>query len=214
MTLATKQHFNWRLNQFVDQKLAQTLFGQGKVLPCSVVAVAGAIVTVKLELTNTGFVLPLVICPVAESTYVRLPVQVGDFGVVVNATTNIGNVSGLGVGTPDFTTPGNLAALIFIPTGNKAWATLDPNAVVITAPNGSVIRTTDGHYQITVSDSQVLLQTTQGGGASVKIDSSGNVTIAGNNINLNGTVNVNGEAFSAHRHSGVSTGSGDTGGVV
>jgi hypothetical protein len=139
MSLAQKQHFNYNLNRFVDQKIFQNLFGRGQALPAKVEAVSGAIVTVSLQLANTGFVLPLIKCPVAGSRYIRLPIQVDDLGIVMPATVNIGNVSGLGTGTPDFSTPGNLAALTYFPVGNMEWTSVDGNAIVMTPPTGGAV---------------------------------------------------------------------------
>ena len=40
------------------------------------------------------------------------------------------------------------------------------------------------------------------------------VSISGNTVNIFGTVKINGEAYSSHKHSGVESGSSRTGGVV
>lgn len=207
MSLAQKQHFNYNLNRFVDQKIFQNLFGRGQALPAKVVAVISpGIVKVSLQLANTGFVLPLITCAVAESKYVLLPIQVGDLGRVTPSTVNIGNITGLGTGTPDFSTPGNLASLVFEPVANALWISPDGNAVVIGGPNGAIIRTLSGSFTVTVNSSGITLAASAGG-ASITLDGSGNVDI-------NGTLKINGNLYTAHVHSGVTTGSGDTGGVV
>lgn len=47
------------------------------------------------------------------------------------------------------------------------------------------------------------------------VTSTGDLTLnAMGNLNLNGTLIINGDAYLSHMHSGVTTGSGDTGGVV
>lgn len=48
------------------------------------------------------------------------------------------------------------------------------------------------------------------------LTTNGNITTGGpgTTVGLNGTVSVNGEAYTAHRHSGVTTGGGNTGGKV
>lgn len=139
-SLAQKKHFAPILNQFVDQKILQRLFGQGQALPVKVVSVNGAIVTVNLLMAqSTGFVLPPITCTSAQSRYIRIPIQPGDLGLVMPATVNIGNVTGLGTGQPDFSTPGNLAALTYFPIGNLGWTTIDGNAIVMTPPTGGAI---------------------------------------------------------------------------
>jgi len=80
--------------------------------------------------------------PIAESKYIRLPVQIGDKGIILSASTNIGNVSGLGAGTPNLSIsdiPGNLSACVFVPVANAKWPTVDPNTVYILAPNSGTI---------------------------------------------------------------------------
>jgi hypothetical protein len=52
-------------------------------------------------------------------------------------------------------------------------------------------------------------------GGGINVTSSGDLTVtASGNINLNGTLMINGDAYLSHMHSGVTTGGGDTGGVV
>jgi phage baseplate assembly protein gpV len=57
-------------------------------------------------------------------------------------------------------------------------------------------------------------------GTTVNIVSANEVNVQGAAINLNGPVNItgaltiNGAAYTAHKHSGVQTGGGQTGGVV
>lgn len=165
--------------------------------PCTVISVDGAIVTVSFEVA-TEFTLPQVSCPIAESRYVRIPVQEGDQGMVMAASTRLGGVTGLGSGLAPLASPGNLGGLVFVPLGNKNWTTIDPNAVVIQAPNGSKILTDDGASEIIVDTDQV--QITQGSTTVTVTD--GNVTIvAPNNVTItvpqttiNGNLAVNGSA--------------------
>lgn len=162
--------------------------------PCTVVSVDGAIVTVVFEVSSE-FTLPQVTCPVAESRYVRLPVQDGDKGFVTSASTRLGGVTGLGSGLAPLTTPGNLGGLVFVPLGNKAWTTIDPNAVVIQAPNGAKILTDNGASEIIVDTGQVKI--TQGD-VTVEI-TGGVVTISADHVvvnatdsTFNGDVDING----------------------
>lgn len=55
---------------------------------------------------------------------------------------------------------------------------------------------------------------TANAGGAANITASGDVTVTGANINLNGTLKINGAPYLAHHHSGVATGAGTTGGVV
>src|SRR5271157_5547466 len=70
----------------------------GKVMPCSVIAVTGAIVTVKFEVTAAPFTFPKVTMPVFGPEYIRYPIQIGDKGMAVSADVYIGQMSGLGNG--------------------------------------------------------------------------------------------------------------------
>jgi hypothetical protein len=136
------------LNAFAARKVYEGIQATGRSLPCSIVAIGanGAIVTVNFEVNATPFVLPQLTVPVLTSQYVRLPLQVGDLGIVISADTFIGNVSGLGSGTPSLLVPpGNLSALVFVPIGNANWAaSADANAVDVNGPDGVILRATGG----------------------------------------------------------------------
>lgn len=165
--------------------------------PCTVISVDGAIVTVSFEVSSE-FTLPQVTCPIAESRYVRLPVQEGDQGMVMAASTRLGGVTGLGSGLAPLATPGNLGGLVFVPLGNKNWTTIDPNAVVIQAPNGAKILTDDGASEIVIDPSQVTI--TQGEttvsitGGNVTVTAPNNVTVNVPLSTINGDLDVNGDA--------------------
>jgi len=164
--------------------------------PCTVVDVDGAIVTVAFEVSSE-FTLPQVTCPIAESRYVRIPVQEGDQGMVMAASTRLGGVTGLGSGLAPLANPSNLGGLVFVPLGNKAWPTIDANAVVLQAPNGAKILTDDGASEIIVDTGQV--QVTQGSttvtvsGGDVTISAPNNVTITVPLTTINGDLSVNGD---------------------
>jgi hypothetical protein len=85
---------------------------------------------------------------------------------------SIRNVTGLGVGMPDLSTPPSLTALFFMPVGNINWDGVDPDQVTIYGPNG------------------VLLQTT-GKDSSVNVEP-GKATIKAEHIYLNGIIHLNG----------------------
>ncbi len=138
MTIALKKHFNIGLNALITQKVSGANQSTGRSYPVRVVSVENSFVTVAFDL-NTPYTLPQVTVPVMESKYIRLPIQVGDLGIVISADTYIGNVTGVNNVTPDLTPPFNLSALVYVPVSNMNWASINPNAVVITAPNSGPI---------------------------------------------------------------------------
>lgn len=180
MSAATKKPINQSLPSVIARAVTDGRQVECQEWPCTVVSVDGAIVTVVFEVASE-FTLPQVTCPIAESRYVRIPVQEGDQGFLTAASTRLGGVTGLGSGLAPQALPSNLGGLVFVPLGNKAWATIDPDAVVIQAPNGAKILTDDGASEIIVDTSQV--QITQG--ATTVTVSGGNVTIvAPNNVEI------------------------------
>lgn len=189
------------LNRFAEKKALDALQIQGKSLPCSVVSVSGQIVTVKFEV-QSGFTLPNVKVPIATSTYIRLPVQVGDLGLVMPADARLGGVSGLGSGTAGLSQPGNLSALIFVPIANKGWAAAsNANALDLNGPQGVVIHDTANNSTITVNSTGITVNgktslTLEVGSTSIVINASG-ITINGNinqtgNYVMSGNVQVDG----------------------
>lgn len=180
----------------VRRQIGDVLQLTGYALPCYVKAVAGAIVTVAFDIV-TDRTLPDVTIPILESRYVRLPIQVNDTGVVVPADAYLGGVSGMGGGTASLLQPGNLSALAFLPIGNKNWPEVDSNATNITGPNGAVIKADTGSANFTLTPDGISMSA---GGHTVVINSSG--------------VTIDGKVFLGHEHSGVTSGSSNTGGVV
>jgi hypothetical protein len=179
------------LANFTEQAVQEGLSGLGQVYPCTVKSVGvdgegNTVVTVNFEInpvssTGTKITLPEVTMPIAESKYVRLPVQVGDQGIAVAASVRIGGITGLGTGLAPLAPASNLGALVFLPVSNTAWNTLDPNAVVISASNGAIIRTDDGKAVITIADDKITIAY-----------QSINLVINGSNVTINGNLQVNG----------------------
>jgi len=125
---------------------------QGRALPCRVTAVNGAIVTVEFEMDTSPWTLPPITIPKAESNWIRMPTQVGDFGVTMPSDVYLGGISGLGGGTADFRRRGNLSALVFVPVSNSGSPPIDQNAAQVQGPNGAIIRTTEGITSSIVTD--------------------------------------------------------------
>lgn len=191
MSAGQKRPFARVINEFVDNSIDTENDRQGLILPCRVVQVSGAIVTINFELTpDANITFPPVTCPIAESTYVRLPVQVGDYGIAISASTRLGGISGLGTGKAPLSGPSNLGGMVFVPIGNKNWSAVDPNAVNINAPNGAVIRDTGNNATITLTPSAVTIVR---GSSQITINDSG-ITINNPNtgVTINGNLTVNG----------------------
>jgi len=241
MSLEQKIPFAVSLNNTIERKIANNNQSQGQMLPCSVTAVDGAIVTVNFEVLSGALTLPPVTCPIAESEYVRLPVQVGDKGVCMAASTRLGGVSGLGQGVAPLSVPSNLGGLVFVPIGNKNWFSVNGQYLVMYGIDGVDISTQAQDVHITLNHSGVTINlnggnllvqngnttmtgnlTVQGlitgqngfaisGGTGGTMNVTGNINQTGNFANT-GTLTNNGKAVgSTHTHSGVQTGAGNTG---
>ena len=221
MSYSQKTPFAQSLTRFTQNKIADNVQLLGQTWPCVVTAVNGPIVTVNFEVTSPpGITLPSVTCPIAESTYVQLPVQVGDYGIVVPASVRLGGITGLGLGLADLVLPANLGALVYVPIGNTTWESPNENAVYINGPDGVVLQDTDGDCVITliptsvtttVGDTTVVINGTEVtiniSGMSVTVDgttltasvgsseiemTATEVNITATTINLNGTIGLNG----------------------
>ena len=190
MSNGQKRPLSRTLNEFVNSSISTANNKLGQILPCRVTAVNGAIVTVNFEIEAGNQTFAPVTCPIAESTYVRLPVQVGDFGICISADVRLGGISGLGLGKAPLGLPSNLGGLVFVPIGNKNWSAVDPNAVNINAPNGAVIRDTNNHATITLTPTQITIVR---GSSNITINDSG-ITIDNPNtgVTINGNLTVNG----------------------
>ena len=194
------------LTQFTEGKFKILDDLKGQQLPCSVVAVKNAIVTVKIEV-QSKITFPQITVPQAISRYARPPTQVGDKGFLTAADVYLGGVTGLGGGVANYPKEeSNLTTLVFVPlssTDTSKFPVVDPNAYHITGPNGAVIQDDSNASNITLTPTSITL--TQG---------SASVTITGGQILISGTLIINGTPFLAHKHNGVQTGGGNTGGVV
>lgn len=193
---AQKTPLGRSLNDFAQRKVAEAIWQTGRALPCSAVSADGALITVKFEV-QSGFTLPQITVPLFGPRYIRYPIAEGDAGVVIAADAQLGAVSGQTSGASNLAAPANLGALFFVPLGNKGWPDVDPDAVTLTAPNGVVLQDDTGASTFVLTPTSI----TMGHG--------------GNTIVINATgVFINGRQFLLHEHSGVQTGSGNSGGVV
>lgn len=195
MTIAHKKQMSLTLPRALRGSVADGRQIEGQAWPCHVIAVEGAIVTIAFDVGG-DFTLPQVTCPIAESRYVRLPIQVGDTGFVTAASARLGGVTDLGNGVAPPVLPSNLGGLVFVPLGRKSWSTIDANAVVIQAPNGSKILTDDGVSEIIVDTNQVKITqgdvtvTITGGVVTLTAD---HVVVNASDSTFNGDVIINGD---------------------
>jgi hypothetical protein len=183
MSNSQKTPFQRSINAVAEKRVGDAIQQRGKGLPCSVVSVAGAIVTVKFEV-QSGFTLPQVTIPLFGPEYIRYPIQVGDKGVVVPLDARLGGISGLGGTVADLTVPSNLGALVFLPIGNALWSSVDQNSVTIYGPNGVVMRDTGSNSVITLTPTSIsMVSPTQikatCGGCTFTLNSSGAYTLSG-----------------------------------
>ena len=198
-------------NEAALRRAKQAIEITGRALPCRVVAVEGAIVTVAFEVNAAPWTLPQVMIPKAESNWIRNPTQVGDLGLTMPADVYLGGVSGLGGGVATMARAGGLGALVFVPISNKSAPPDDPDAAQIMGPHGAIIRTLDGNTKIVANQTNITLTV---GSTSVVIDASGihfHGAVDGNSTAIftgEGTFN-GGHTVSAHKHpvTGIQTGS-------
>jgi hypothetical protein len=166
----TKLWFQKDQNAAAINRAKQAISLTGKALPCRVVSVSGSIVTVAFEVNTAPWTIPQIAIPKAESNWIRMPTQVGDFGMVVPSDVYLGGVSGLGGGVATMARAGGLGALLFVPVSNKNSPPDNPNAAQVMGPQGAIIRTEDGNASIVVSGSGITLNF---GGKTVVLNSAG-----------------------------------------
>ena len=109
-------------------------------MPARVTAVVGSIVTVSVDITSNTYTMPPVTCPVANSQWIRDPIQIGDQGVLEPADASLGGISGLGTGTAGLNIVANLAAVVWKPVANATWEMDDPGKALINGPTGVILR--------------------------------------------------------------------------
>jgi hypothetical protein len=195
------------LPQFATQVARNQIASSGLALPGHVIAIEGSIVTVNFDVTDVQ--LPQVMMPVFGPEYIRYPIQVGDKGVAFPVNVSIAEISGLGAtsAAPSFKTrPGNLGALVWFPIANRDWLDVDPQALVLYAPNGIVLRDVGNTASVHITPANVTITV----GVHTIVVTSAGITIG----TTGGTdVTINGHSFLNHQHIGVQTGTGVSGGV-
>jgi hypothetical protein len=189
-----------KLNQHASAKAQAAIAQLGRALPCSVVSVNGALVTVKFEVqSGIPWTLEQLTLPKAESQWLRVPTQIGDYGITVPADTDLSQISGQDGGVADMSVNyGNLSTLVFVPVASTAFA----------APPRANIAWANGPHGARVGDSA--------NAAYLDCNSdTGTVTIhaAGKSWTFGaaGLVMSTGVIAETHLHGGVQGGPSDTG---
>ena len=160
------------LGRLANKKARDADWQQPQALPCSVVSVQGALVTIKFEV-QSNFTLPQQQIPVAGSRYVREPIQAGDKGWAIPANFYLGGVSGQGGGTADIYPRGNLTPLVFQPISQKSWPAVAAGVLVLSGPNGVVLQDSSGACTLTLTPTGIAIK--------------GDVAVTGN-ITATGTI--------------------------
>lgn len=171
-------------NQTAIGRASEAIQRTGRALPCRVTAVSGSFVTVEFEVTTAPWVLPQITIPKAESQWIRMPTQVGDYGMTVPADAYLSGISGQGGGTPDLRQPGNLSALVWVPVAGKGFPSVNTNAAYVAGPQGVVLQTEDGSAVLTINASGITMTF---GSKSVVLNASG--------------LTIDGLLFDTHYHS-------------
>lgn len=191
----------------------------GRALPCRVVSVQGSLVTVAFEIDAAPLVLPQVTIPKAESQWIRSPTQIGEYGMTVPSDVYLGGISGLGGGTASMTRRAPLAALVYVPCAAKSYNAVNTNAAYIAGPQGAVLQTEDGKSSLVINESGITLtfngQTitfnASGLTSSVAVQVNNTVTASQTIKSTGGDVLAGSISLTNHVHSGVQSGSSNTG---
>lgn len=169
----------------------------GRALPCTVVSVNGALVTVNFEIASPP-TLPQIIIPIAMSQWIRIPIQNGDQGITVPADTFLGGVTGQGGIADTSINYGNLSTLVFVPISSTAFAA-PPRANIVwgNGPHGACIGDSANATYVDCNPDTGIV-TIVAGGKSWSFGASGLTMSSGVIAEL-------------HLHGGVAGGSSDTG---
>lgn len=198
------------LNQVAIQRILDLIQNQGRSLPCKVVGVTGALVTVAFQVNAAPLTLPQITIPKAESNWIRMPTQVGDLGWTVPADAYLGGVSGLGGGIATLQQPGNLSALVFMPISSANAAPGNQNAAYMQGPDGAIIQTTTGTASSAVISQSGTVLTF--GSSTITINGSEITMLAGGKtVTLNSSgLTIDSILFDTHIHGGVTSGTAVT----
>ena len=199
------------LNSLALRRAEDAIQVTGKSLPASVVSVNGSIVTVRFELDSSPFTLPNVQVPLATCEYSRPPIQPGCLGRVTPTDAYMGGVTGLGGGVADLTQRANLATLVFEPVASLDWSPVDGNVFTLYGPQGVTLRDEASQCVFRLTPHGITINFADGSIISFG-NGTNNITLTNMNLILvNGDVVADGVGLKTHVHSGVQTGSSNTG---
>ena len=218
-----------RLNQASIQRANEAIHMTGRALPCQVTAISGAMVTVSFLVQQQKYALPSITIPKQESNWIRNPTQVGDMGITMPADVYVGIASGQTNVLPDMSIqPSNLSALIFVPISSKTSPPVNQNAAIVQGPDGAIVQTTTGTASSVITNtsgttvtygSNTLVVNSTGitgtvGSSSIAITSNSiTLSAGGQTFELSSAgIVMNGLNFGTHYHTGVTTGTGNSGG--
>lgn len=175
----------------------------GKAFPATVAGMQGRIALVRLEVSSNPAPPPFRV-PVAESEYVRTPIQPGCKGVVLSAKSSLGQMTGLGARRPTpRDVPLNLGSCVFLPLTNAQWAAMDNDTLHMYGVAGvEILNRLNGRSALRLTEDHATLTNGQ---ATVSLD--------GGKVTLTGELVINGQPYKAHQHSNGNNGS-PTGGVI
>ncbi len=131
------------VNKRARAKVLNYIHQTGKLLPATLSAVKGSIVTVNFQMQQGEYNLPQVTIPMFGPEYVRNPMQNGDKGIVIATDYDITGMSGLGGDNSQgaaYSNPGNLSALLFMPIGNQNFSKVDGDKWTGYGKNGALMR--------------------------------------------------------------------------
>lgn len=210
MGISQKAPFANSINSFVNRKIKDNQQSLGQALPCHVVAIKDNMVTVNFDVLPGNLTIPPVTCPVAESKYMRLPIQINDKGICISANARLGELSGLGLGKAPLVQPSNLGALVFVPISDTKWEKIDNNAANISGLNGVVLRDSNNKCILTLNTTGVYVTI---GNVTFRVTAAGVVVIG--NLQVTGsisadTISAQGIGLTTHLHGGVQRGGGVT----
>jgi len=124
--MTQKRTFASNINRFADQKNAVAVEQLPMSLPCTVKSIAGALVTVSIDV-DSGFDLPDITIGICGFTQIlQIPISVGDTGLAVASGVNLVDSS------PTLQQEGNLCGRVFVPVSNAKTVAKNINNLVVT----------------------------------------------------------------------------------
>jgi len=212
--LSKKVIFAQNIGEIARHAISSESQSNGYQLPCRVARVItdesgntiDGFVEIEFQVVGLSVPFPNIVVPVVGWRYLRFPIQVGDVGITITIDTDTQYISGIYDGIATINGSGNLGpTLAFLPIMNTRMENSDnPQAVVVVGPQGAIIRDDNSNSVVTISATGIRMQS---GSAYIQINHNGSIDIEGT------SVTVMGKNFLSHQHSGVQTGTSNTGGV-